>query len=101
MASTSQQAPDRPLCLLSLGKRNRVYIEFLWLLLTLLDGGGIRGLSGLLILKEIMHRVEVRLRNPATAQDPTSKPLPADYFDIICGTSTGGQVHRRYGAQHY
>ena len=29
-----------------------------------------------------MHRVG--------RSDKLSKPLPADYFDIICGTSTGG-----------
>lgn len=47
-----------------------------------IDGGGIRGISELVILEEIMHRVG-RLGN-------VSKPLPADYFDLICGTSTGG-----------
>lgn len=48
------------------------------------DGGGIRGISELVILEEIMHRVGRR-------SDPiVSAPLPADYFDVICGTSTGG-----------
>jgi hypothetical protein len=47
-----------------------------------LDGGGIRGISELVILQEIMHRVGRALK--------VETPLPADYFDMICGTSTGG-----------
>jgi patatin-like phospholipase/acyl hydrolase len=47
------------------------------------DGGGIRGMSELIILDETMHRVQ-RKGNLSTV------PLPADYFDMICGTSTGG-----------
>ncbi|CAE6521937.1 unnamed protein product [Rhizoctonia solani] len=50
-----------------------------------LDGGGIRGLSSLLILKEIMGRVK---RDEGLDQ----VPLPCDYFDIIGGTSTGGLI---------
>jgi hypothetical protein len=47
------------------------------------DGGGIRGLSELLILREIMHRIK--------DQDKlTELPLPCEYFDMIGGTSTGG-----------
>ncbi|KAH7326829.1 acyl transferase/acyl hydrolase/lysophospholipase [Rhizoctonia solani] len=49
------------------------------------DGGGIRGLSSLYILKEIMKRVELRTGD-------TDIPLPCDYFDMICGTSTGGII---------
>jgi hypothetical protein len=47
------------------------------------DGGGIRGISALVILDEIMHRLQ-------RAENLPSAPLPADYFDLICGTSTGG-----------
>ncbi|KAG4433866.1 hypothetical protein IFR05_010652 [Cadophora sp. M221] len=50
-----------------------------------LDGGGIRGLSELYILESIMHRVQL-------AANLTEVPLPADYFDLICGTSTGGLI---------
>ncbi|KAH7340857.1 acyl transferase/acyl hydrolase/lysophospholipase [Rhizoctonia solani] len=50
-----------------------------------LDGGGIRGLSSLLILKEIMGRVK---RDEGLDQ----VPRPCDYFDIIGGTSTGGLI---------
>ncbi|OBT71251.1 hypothetical protein VF21_09480 [Pseudogymnoascus sp. 05NY08] len=67
MESTSPPEPlNRPLRLLSL------------------DGGGIRGISELVILQEIMHRVGRALK--------VETPLPADYFDMICGTSTGGLI---------
>ena len=50
-----------------------------------LDGGGVRGLSSLIILRGVMERVnrgcslEARLR-------------PCQLFDVIGGTSTGGSV---------
>lgn len=44
-----------------------------------LDGGGIRGLSELFILKELMKMI-----------NPSSPPKPYECFDIIGGTSTGG-----------
>lgn len=50
-----------------------------------LDGGGIRGLSEIHILKELM--LHVRLHN---GLDYT--PEPRQCFDFICGTSTGGLV---------
>ncbi|KAK0122575.1 hypothetical protein ONS96_009616 [Cadophora gregata f. sp. sojae] len=50
-----------------------------------LDGGGIRGLSELYILEVIMHRVQL-------ATNSTEVALPADYFDLICGTNTGGLI---------
>jgi hypothetical protein len=46
-----------------------------------LDGGGVRGLSTLMILKRIMEAI-----NP---EDP---PNPCDYFHMIGGTSTGGLI---------
>jgi len=46
-----------------------------------LDGGGVRGLSTLQIVKQLMEIV-----------DPESPPKPCDYFDMIGGTSTGGSV---------
>ena len=50
-----------------------------------LDGGGIRGLSELLILRQIMERIKFQ-------QKLKEIPLPCDYFDLIGGTSTGGLV---------
>jgi patatin-like phospholipase/acyl hydrolase len=44
-----------------------------------LDGGGVRGLSSLLVLKQIMETI-----------DPQNPPKPCNYFDMIGGTSTGG-----------
>ncbi|RVD80815.1 uncharacterized protein DFL_008705 [Arthrobotrys flagrans] len=47
-----------------------------------LDGGGVRGLSSLLIIKRIMQQIAPNVRNPR----------PCDYFDMISGTSTGGII---------
>lgn len=46
-----------------------------------LDGGGVRGLSALIILGQLMEMV-----------NPDSPPKPCDYFDMIGGTSTGGLI---------
>lgn len=50
-----------------------------------LDGGGVRGLSSLLILREIMEDIEQRV-------GATGTPRPCQYFDLIGGTSTGGLI---------
>lgn len=44
-----------------------------------LDGGGVRGLSSLLILRYLMKLM-----------DPKNPPKPCEVFDMIGGTSTGG-----------
>jgi patatin-like phospholipase/acyl hydrolase len=46
-----------------------------------LDGGGIRGLSSLMILQQLMMTI-----------DAESPPKPCEYFDMIGGTSTGGII---------
>ena len=46
-----------------------------------LDGGGIRGISSLLILQQLMEMI-----------NPDDPPKPCDYFDMIGGTSTGGLI---------
>lgn len=43
-----------------------------------LDGGGVRGLASLYLLRKILSFV--------------GSPKPCDYFDMICGTSTGGLI---------
>ncbi|KAG9104788.1 hypothetical protein FRC06_009257 [Ceratobasidium sp. 370] len=58
----SEDVPLRPLRLLSL------------------DGGGVRGISSLRILKAIMDRISPGAR-------------PCEYFDLIAGTSTGGESY--------
>jgi len=50
-----------------------------------LDGGGIRGISALLILEKIMDRIKDRSGSPTTLR-------PCEYFDLIGGTSTGGII---------
>ena len=60
--SASSAQPSKDLCLLAL------------------DGGGVRGLSSLQILRQLMEAV-----------DPKNPPKPCDYFDMIGGTSTGGK----------
>ena len=49
------------------------------------DGGGIRGLSALLILREILHRVQYK-------QKLDQIPRACDLFDLAGGTGTGGYV---------
>lgn len=51
------------------------------LYLLTLDGGGIRGLSTLYILKHLMELI-----------DPVNPPKPCECFDMIGGTSTGGLI---------
>jgi hypothetical protein len=68
--------------LLSLGN-DFLLVVTIHLLIPSADGGGIRGLSELLILKEIMHRIQRQ-------EGRDTMPLPCEYFDLICGTSTGG-----------
>ncbi|PBK83374.1 FabD/lysophospholipase-like protein [Armillaria gallica] len=50
-----------------------------------LDGGGIRGVSELFILDEIMKRIQLRKNLPIA-------PKLCDYLNLIGGTSTGGLI---------
>ncbi|KAF1350209.1 acyl transferase/acyl hydrolase/lysophospholipase [Delphinella strobiligena] len=52
-----------------------------------LEGGGVRGLSELLILGQLMPLVK-------DERDPPDDTLdrPCKVFDVICGTSTGGLI---------
>ncbi|KGO78332.1 Acyl transferase/acyl hydrolase/lysophospholipase [Penicillium italicum] len=50
-----------------------------------LDGGGIRGISSLLILERIMEGIR-------DAHQLDRVPRPCEYFDLIGGTSTGGII---------
>ncbi|CAE6383013.1 unnamed protein product [Rhizoctonia solani] len=53
------------------------------------DGGGIRGLSSLVMLKEFLSQVK---NHEDFIWDGKGEILPCEYFDMICGTSTGGLI---------
>jgi hypothetical protein len=56
-----------------------------------LDGGGVKGISSLLILDAIMK--EVRARENESGSDPsTDDRKPVHYFHLAAGTSTGGLI---------
>jgi hypothetical protein len=67
------------------GQEQKIQMRGQGLRVLALDGGGIRGLSELLILFKLMEELK-------ELTGATEAPHPADVFDIICGTSTGGLV---------
>ncbi|KAH8726464.1 acyl transferase/acyl hydrolase/lysophospholipase [Phaeosphaeriaceae sp. PMI808] len=83
--------------------KRSVTIDNCWedLILTL-DGGGIRGYSSLLILKQLMHEVAECERRLQKEEGPVvgserhefneDELLPCHYFDYMYGTSTGGLI---------
>lgn len=50
-----------------------------------LNGGGVRGLSSLYILKGLMAQLNHKREN-----DSLARVKPCEVFDLIDGTSTGG-----------
>jgi patatin-like phospholipase/acyl hydrolase len=50
-----------------------------------LDGGGVRGLSSILILQQLVEEIGRRKHTVTT-------PLPCECFDLIGGTGTGGLI---------
>ncbi len=84
-----------PLRILSLGKSlpaspKSSYPRPSGFWLTSLDGGGVRGYSIFIILQEIMHRTFVEIEGRAPHRNEI--PKPADHFDLIVGTGTGGLI---------
>ena len=63
------------------------------------DGGGIRGLAALYVLEELMNQVRRERDHQGIIQDGPIKPC--DYFDLICGTSTGGLIALMLGRLRY
>lgn len=56
------------------------------------DGGGIRGLSSLLILKDLMKYVNEEISSHGTAGQVHENVHPHDIFSLVAGTSTGGLI---------
>jgi hypothetical protein len=56
-----------------------------------LDGGGVKGISSLRILDNIMNEVR-REEIEKGICTSTEERLPVDYFDLAAGTSTGGLI---------
>jgi predicted acylesterase/phospholipase RssA len=50
-----------------------------------LDGGGVKGLFSILVLEAVMEAVQ-----QIDAPEASELPKPCEYFNLICGTSTGG-----------
>jgi patatin-like phospholipase/acyl hydrolase len=65
-----------------------------------LDGGGVKGLSSLYILKELMAQIR-RNTDSGSRPKPRSHLRPCDYFDLICGTGTGGLLAIMLGRLQY
>jgi patatin-like phospholipase/acyl hydrolase len=57
-----------------------------------LDGGGVRGISSLYMLKELMAQIRRQRRVENPNMMPVSDVRPCEVFDLICGTSTGGLI---------
>ncbi|KAK1809205.1 hypothetical protein LTR12_016446 [Friedmanniomyces endolithicus] len=78
-----------------------------WPCILAVDGGGVRGYSSLLVLKNLMHEIwlcEKRLEDeqreeeritgdpPASLVPDEEDLLPCHYFDFMFGTSSGGII---------
>ena len=57
-----------------------------------LDGGGIRGIASLFMLKAIIDEIQLKLIDKFKPLEPIPPIRPCQIFDLICGTSTGGLV---------
>jgi predicted acylesterase/phospholipase RssA len=58
-----------------------------------LDGGGVRGLSSLLVLRDLMYAIAAEEKRLGRREGADFTALrPCDYFDLIGGTSTGGII---------
>jgi patatin-like phospholipase/acyl hydrolase len=66
------------------------------------DGGGVRGLSSIMILNALMRKVRDlhNSRCKDASQALTGPALPCHYFDLVGGTSTGGQVFQGVFYEH-
>ena len=77
----SSKTPQKPTDILAIGETDISHQPRV----LALDGGGVRGLSSLVILREIMEEMQRLAKLNET-------PHPCNYFDLIGGTSTGGLI---------
>lgn len=74
----------KPRRILSIGIQKITFQKIAGLTYTL-DGGGIRGLSAIMIIRAVMEKVnDERTKRNLPIQEPW------EYFDMMGGTSTGG-----------
>ena len=66
----------------------------IWLLT---DGGGVRGLSSLLILQQLMIFINQSVQKYADYNARSGELQPHDCFELIAGTSTGGLISLMLG----
>ncbi|CZR51442.1 uncharacterized protein PAC_01318 [Phialocephala subalpina] len=66
-----------------------------------LDGGGVRGIAALYILKELMDQVRRNIHHSQSTRSSNVEIKPCEYFDLICGTSTGGIIAIMLGRLRY
>ncbi|SCN93791.1 uncharacterized protein FFNC_08088 [Fusarium fujikuroi] len=109
-----EEGPWAHKTILSFGENTLLLVET-FINNPMLDGGGIRGYSSLLVLKRIMIRIQELERGHEEYRAPSSdfyrwkgapeenivednpdpdrvdKYLPCHYFDYVAGTSTGGR----------
>lgn len=76
---------EAPLRLLSLGMSVNTFANSQTYVLITPDGGGVRGVSELIILQQLMLNIQKYYRLPTI-------PKPCEVFDMIGGTSTGGLI---------
>lgn len=57
-----------------------------------LDGGGVRGISSLCVLQIVMDQIKLKLIADFKPLEPIPPLRPCDFFNLICGTSTGGLI---------
>jgi patatin-like phospholipase/acyl hydrolase len=80
---------------LTLGKRFRQYsdlVSYITDTRLVVDGGGIRGISSILILQDLMQEINISIRLAQPNKTQHTNVEPHDIFDLVAGTSTGGLI---------
>jgi hypothetical protein len=85
--SLNNESPFFPLMLATQHGGEPNPLDSSGLCLLSLDGGGVRGLSTLFMLKSLMKRL-----NGQRQEAGLPRVRPCELFDLIGGTSTGGRV---------